>query len=94
MQTRNPILDDMARLASGGLGVLAGLRNEIDGLIRQQLHRRMDGMELVDREEFEAVKAMASKAREEQERLTARVEALEAGLAEAAAGKPQTKVKY
>jgi BMFP domain-containing protein YqiC len=51
-------------------------------------------MELVDREEFEAVKAMASKAREEQERLTARVEALEAGLAEAAAGKPQTKVKY
>ena len=93
MQTRNPILDDMARLASGGLGVLAGLRNEIDGLIRQQLHRRMDGMELVDREEFEAVKAMASKAREEQERLTARVEALEAALVEASAGKAQTKAK-
>lgn len=93
MQTRNPILDDMARLASGGLGVLAGLRNEIDGLVRQQLHRRMDGMELVDREEFEAVKAMASKAREEQARLTARVEALEAALAEATAGKPQAKAE-
>jgi BMFP domain-containing protein YqiC len=93
MQTRNPILDDIARLASGGLGVLAGLRNEIDGLIRQQLHRRMDGMELVDREEFEVVKAMASKAREEQERLSARVEALEAALAEATAAKARTKAK-
>ncbi|MBT5413945.1 MAG: accessory factor UbiK family protein [Rhodospirillaceae bacterium] len=93
MQTRNPILDDLARVASGGLGVLAGLRDEIDGLIRQQLQRRMDGMELVNREEFEAVKAMASKAREEQERLTARIEALEAALAEAKPAKPRAKTK-
>ena len=93
MQTRNPILDDLARLANGGLGVLADLRSELDGLIRQQLQRSLDGMELVNREEFEAVKAMAAKAREEQERLTARVAALEAALAKAKPAKPRAKAK-
>ena len=86
MQTQNKILDDVARVASGALGVASEMRGEIEGLLRQQLERLVNQMDLVSREEFEAVKAMAAKAREEQELLAERVAALEAKLA--AAPKP------
>ena len=86
MQTQNKILDDVARVASGALGVASEMRNEFEGLLRQQLERLVNQMDLVSREEFEAVKAMAAKAREEQELLAERVAALEAKLA--AASKP------
>jgi hypothetical protein len=86
MQTRNRILDDMARVASGALGTATGLRGEVEALVRERLKRALGDMELVDREEFEAVKAMAAKARTEQEtmaatiaELRAEIEALKAG---------------
>ena len=77
MQSKSRIFDDAARLAGGALGTLAGVRREVEALVRQQFERFLDGMELVTREEFEAVKAMAAKAREENEALAKRLDALE-----------------
>ncbi|MBV9861515.1 MAG: accessory factor UbiK family protein [Alphaproteobacteria bacterium] len=81
MQSQNRFFDDIARVASGALGAVSGLRGEVEGRLREQLERVLQGMDLVTREEFEAVKAMAAKAREEQEVLLARLAALEARLA-------------
>jgi len=81
MQSQNRFFDDMARVAAGAVGALAGVRGEIETRLRDQLERVLAGMDLVSREEFEAVKAMAAKAREEQEVLLQRIEALEARLA-------------
>jgi BMFP domain-containing protein YqiC len=80
MQTNNPLLDDLAKLATGALGTLTGVRTEVESRVRDQLERVLSRMDLVTREEFEAVKAMASKARSEQEELLRRVDALEARL--------------
>jgi BMFP domain-containing protein YqiC len=77
MQTKHRLFDDAAKLAGGAIGTLAGVRREIEALARQQLDRLLDGMELVTRDEFEAVKAMAAAARTENERLAARLAALE-----------------
>ena len=81
MQSQNRFFDDMARVASGAVGAISGVRGEIEARLRDQLERLLAGMDLVGREEFEATKAMAAKAREEQELLLRRVEALEARLA-------------
>ena len=78
MQTQNRLLSDIARVASGGIGVLSGVRGEVEALVRQQIRRLLGDMELVNREEFEPVKAMAAKAREENEALSSRIAALEA----------------
>ena len=78
MQSQNRFFDDIARVASGAVGALSGVRGEVEARLRDQLERMLTGMDLVTREEFEAVKAMAAKAREEQELLRLRVEALEA----------------
>lgn len=83
MQTNNPLLDDLARVATGALGAFTDMRSQIEAQIRDQLERLLGRMDLVTREEFEAVKAMAAKARAEEEALTARVAALEARLAAA-----------
>jgi BMFP domain-containing protein YqiC len=80
MQTNNPLLDDLARVASGALGALTGVRAEVEARVRDQLERVLSRMDLVTREEFEAVRAMAAKARSEQEKLLERVAALEARL--------------
>src|SRR4029077_17581169 len=80
MQSQNRFFDDVARVASGAVGAISGVRGEIEARLRDQLERVLAGMDLVSREEFEAVKAMAAKAREEQELLLRRVEALEARL--------------
>lgn len=80
MQTRNPLLDDLARLMSGALGAAGGVREEMEARIRERLQRVLSGMDLPTREEFEAVREMASRARTEQEALAARVEALEAAV--------------
>ncbi|HZT88427.1 MAG TPA: accessory factor UbiK family protein [Stellaceae bacterium] len=85
MQSQNRFFDDIARVASGALGTLSGMRSEFESRLREQLERVLAGMDLVTREEFEAVKAMAAKARTEQEALLARVAELERRLAEAAA---------
>jgi BMFP domain-containing protein YqiC len=83
MQSQNRFFDDIARVASGAVGAISGVRGEIESRLRDQLERVLAGMDLVSREEFEAVKAMAAKAREEQELLQAEVAALEARLADA-----------
>jgi BMFP domain-containing protein YqiC len=81
MQSQGRFFDDLARMASGAAGALTGMRGEIEARFRDQLERVLAGMDLVGREEFEAAKAMAAKAREEQEILLRRVEALETRLA-------------
>lgn len=81
MQTSNRFLDDMARLANGMMGVAAGFRGEVEGMIRARLTAMLAEGNLVPREEFDAVREMAAKARAEQEALAARVAALEARLA-------------
>ena len=81
MQSQNRFFDDIARVASGAVGAISGVRGEIESRLRDQLERVLAGMDLVSREEFEAVKAMAVKAREENEQLAARVAALEAEIA-------------
>ncbi|MFN4283821.1 MAG: accessory factor UbiK family protein [Alphaproteobacteria bacterium] len=87
MQTNNKLLDDLARVASGAFGVAAGMRDEFEGVLRQRFARVVGDLNVVDREEFEAVKAMAAKARAEQEALAARVAALEAQIAKLSAFK-------
>ena len=84
MQTRNRILDDLAKVAGGAVSTLAGIKGEVDTLIRQQLERLMAQMHAVPRDEFEAVKAVASKARAEQEKLEKRLTRIEARLAKGA----------
>jgi BMFP domain-containing protein YqiC len=81
MQSQNRFFDDLARMASGAAGALTGVRGEIEARFRDQLERILAGMDLVSREEFEAARAMAAKAREEQEILMRRIDALETRLA-------------
>jgi BMFP domain-containing protein YqiC len=81
MQSDNPILDGLARLMTDAAGAAQSVRAEVDTLMRQRLERLVADMDFVPREEFEAVKAMAAKARSENEKLEARVAALEARLA-------------
>ena len=82
MQTENRLLDDLARMANGALNTLSGLREEIESRVRERVERMLADMDMVPREEFDAVKAMAQKARAEQEDLAARVAELERRLAE------------
>ncbi len=77
MQTQNRLFDDLARVAGGALGALTGLRDEIELLVRQRMERALADMDLVPRDEFDAVKAMAAEARAESERLAKRVAELE-----------------
>ncbi|HEX3498736.1 MAG TPA: accessory factor UbiK family protein [Stellaceae bacterium] len=88
MQTDNPLLDDLARVASGALGALTGMRGEIEARMRDQLERVLVRMDMVTREEYDAVRAMAVKARAEQDRLLERIAALEARVDNLAAAKP------
>jgi BMFP domain-containing protein YqiC len=78
----NRILDDLAKVAAGALGGVAGLKQEVEGRLRQQFERILASMDVVGREEFEVVKAMAARARAEQEALAARLTALEERLRE------------
>jgi BMFP domain-containing protein YqiC len=77
-QTSNRIFDEMARLMNDAAGVATGVRREFDTLFKTQAERILRDLEVVQREEFEAVKEMARLAREENEALKARIEALEA----------------
>lgn len=93
MQSQNRLLDDLARVASGALGVASGVREEVEGRLRQQFERILQQMDLVTREEFEAVQAMAAKARDEQEALAERVAALETRLAAVEGGGKSTRTR-
>ena len=86
---RNKAFDDAARVAGGALGTLAALRREAEALVRHQLDRVLARMDLVTRDEFEAVKEMAVTARAAQDRLEARVAELEAGAEKEKADPPE-----
>lgn len=91
MQTQNRLLDDLARVATGALGVAAGMRGEIEARLREQFEKILARMDVVPREEFEVVKAMAAKAREEQEMLAERLAGIEAQLGAKKPGKRPAK---
>jgi BMFP domain-containing protein YqiC len=77
-QTTNRFLDEVARLMNDAAGVASGVRREVDTVFRNQADRILRELDVVKREEFEAVKDMARIAREENEALKARIAALEA----------------
>jgi BMFP domain-containing protein YqiC len=81
MQTENRLLDDLARMANGALNTLSGLRDEIETRVRERVERMLADMDMVPREEFEAVRAMAQKARSEQEEMTAKLAEIERRMA-------------
>jgi BMFP domain-containing protein YqiC len=80
-QTTNRIFDEIARLMNDAAGVASGVRREFDTVFRNQADRILRDLDVVKREEFEAVKEMARLAREENEALKARIAALEAKVA-------------
>jgi BMFP domain-containing protein YqiC len=82
MQTDNPLLDGLARIFTDAAGAAQSVRAEVDTFMRQRLERLVADMDFVPREEFEAVKAMAAKARSENERLEARLAVLEAHMSQ------------
>jgi len=79
-QTNNRLLDELAKLLTDAAGAAQGVQREATNLFKAQGERIVREMDLVSREEFEAVKAMAQKAREENDALSARLAALEARL--------------
>lgn len=83
-QSSNRILDEFAKLMTDAAGAAQGVKREVETIVKSQGERVVRSMDLVGREEFEAVKAMAEKARAENERLEARIAALEARLGPAA----------
>jgi hypothetical protein len=80
MQTRNPFIDDLTKLASGAMGALTGVKDEVEARVRDQIAKILDGMDIPRRDEFEAVKEMAAKAREENEALRKQLAELQAKL--------------
>ncbi|MFA7432259.1 MAG: accessory factor UbiK family protein [Gemmobacter sp.] len=77
MQTRNRIFDDLSQLMTNAMGVAQGARTEAETAMKSMIDRWLADRDLVTREEFDAVRAMAQKAREENEALKARIAALE-----------------
>ncbi|TMV09859.1 accessory factor UbiK family protein [Ruegeria sediminis] len=80
MQTRNKILDDISQLMTNAMGVAQGAREEAETAMKSMIDRWLADRDFVTREEFDAVRAMAQKAREENAALEARIAALEAKL--------------
>jgi len=85
MQSENRLFDDFVKVMNGAAGTLAGMTREAQAGFHERMREWIGGLDFVKREEFEAVKAMAAAARDENEALKARVAALEAA---AAAPKP------
>ncbi|MBX9589607.1 MAG: accessory factor UbiK family protein [Hyphomonadaceae bacterium] len=79
-QTTNRFLDELSKLLTDAAGAAQGMRREVETLMKAQGERILRDMDVVQREEFEAVKEMAAKARDENEQLKARIAALEAAL--------------
>ncbi len=83
MQTRNKFLDDFSQLMTNAMGVAQGAKDEAQNAMKSMLDRWLADRDFVTREEFDAVRAMAQKAREENAALSARIAALEAAKPEA-----------
>lgn len=79
MQTENKLLDDMGKLATGAFGVVQGFRDEVETLVRQRLERAIAELNVVPRDEFDALKALAQRLESENESLNERLAALEKG---------------
>ena len=79
MQTRNKVFDDISQLMTNAMGVAQGAKDEAETAMKGLIDRWLADRDFVTREEFDAVRAMAQKAREENEALKARIEALEKG---------------
>lgn len=80
MQSQNPLLADFVKLANSAAGTVAGMSREARDNARERMRETLGGMDFVSREEFETVKAMAQKAREQADALEAKVAELEAKL--------------
>ena len=78
MQTRNKMLDDISKLMTNAMGVAQGAKDEAENAMKSMMDRWLADRDFVTREEFEAVRLMAQKAREENQALKARLDALEA----------------
>ena len=94
MQSQNRMFDDLVKMLNGAAGTFAGMGREAEGSMRDKMREWVGGMDFVSREEFDAVKAMAAAARDDNEALRRRIEALEAGGVkagglEARGGKPK-----
>lgn len=98
-QSSGRIFDELAKVLTNAAGAAQGMREEVETVIRSQAERILNDLDVVQREEFEVVQEMAAKAREENQRLSERLNDLEAELAalkakpKRAAAKPRTKAK-
>ena len=88
MQSQNRMFDDFVKMMNGAAGTVAGMTREAESAFRDRFRDWIGGLDMVGRDEFEAVKAMAIVARDENQALRARIEALEAKAAPAA---PRTR---
>jgi BMFP domain-containing protein YqiC len=79
MQSENRLFDDFVKVMNGAAGTLAGMTREAEAAMRERMREWIGGLDMVSREEFEAVKAIAVAAREEAQALKSRVEALDGG---------------
>ena len=77
MQTKSRFFSDVTKLAGGALGTLDSIRREVEEMVRHQLERMLSKLDLVTRDEFETIKEMAVKARQEQEKINTRLEKFE-----------------
>lgn len=93
MQSDNRIFDDFVKVLNGAAGTMAGMAREGEAAARERFKTFVGGMDFVARDEFEAVKAMAAAARDENDALRARIEALEARLAGVVPAKQANKPK-
>ncbi len=81
MQSQNRIFEDMSKIATSAMGTMAGVGREVETMVRARVKELVGGLDMVERDEFEAVKAMAATARAEVEALKAEIAALRAGAA-------------
>lgn len=91
MQSENRLFDDLVKMVNGVAGTMAGAGREAEAAMRERMREWIGGVDFVGRDEFEAVKAMAAAARDENEILKARIATLEAKVAGPAAGTAKAK---
>jgi BMFP domain-containing protein YqiC len=85
MQSQNRLFDDLVKMMNGAAGTVAGMSREAEGAFRERVREWVGGLDMVSREEFEAVKAIAVAAREENQVLKSRLDAIDAASAAASA---------
>jgi len=89
MQSENRLFEDLVKMVNGAAGTFAGMGREAEGSMREKMREFVGGADFVSRDEFEAVKAMAAAARDQNQLLEARIAALEAAAAAKAGPKPK-----